>query len=236
MKVLGEVTVPTFTVVRDAVDVFVSMFHFQEGLKEFYGVKDIHDLVNKISNISQEWNLSQRYDGIIGRNQMAWDMGLSPDIYDDEDAMKAEIKRLDDEFELVMITERMEESLVLLRDLLKWSAEDVVHLNLNRRKLEKSPKLTFHERQVLVQWLRADDQIYQYFSRRFDEKISQYNYIHGSMLDLFGYEPMKKELNFLEEANKQLYNRCVLREVGNEKLQGEYKWINDNVMGFIINE
>jgi hypothetical protein len=205
MKILGEETVPTFTIVRNPVDVFVSMFHFQDpAVREFYRVKNIHDMVKKVNSSTFRSSLAtilrQRWLGLIGRNQMAWDMGLSPNIYDDEEAMRDEIERLDGEFDLVMVTERMEESLVLLRHLLHWSTDDVVHLNLNRRKSEKSPKLTSEERQILVKWLAADVQIYQHFSRRFEERISKFNIKYGSIFNMFygdnvTFIPWKKKLN-----------------------------------------
>lgn len=243
MAVLREESVPTFTVVRDPVDVFVSMFHFQDPFRKFYGAKDIHDMVKKVGNASMASALRQRWLGSIGRNQMAWDLGLSPDIYDDPEAVQAEIQRLDGEFDLVMVTDRMEESLVLLKDLLRWSTDDVVHLNLNRRKSEKSPKLTAAQRQVLAKWLAADVQIYQHFSRRFEQKVSRFNALYsGSLFNSpllmlgLGETPMQKELHLLEAANKKLYQRCVVKEVGNEKLRGQYQWVNNNVVGFLINE
>ena len=243
MKILNEITVPTFTIVRDPVDVFVSMFHFQDPFRQFYKVNNIHDMVKKVNISSQvstaSDDLNRRWMDSIGRNQMAFDMGISPDIYDDRDAMRNEIERLDDEFDLVMVTDRMEESLVLLRHLLHWSTDDVVHLNLNRRKSEKSPKLSLDERRILSKWLAADVQIYQHFSRRLKDKISQFNYKYaGSVFNSRGdaVEPMEKELESLKVANKKLYDRCVIQEVGNEKLKGEYQWVNNNVMGFLINE
>jgi hypothetical protein len=47
---------------------------------------------------------------------------------------------------------------------------------------------------------------------------------------------MKREKQLLEEANKQLYDTCVVQELGNEKLKGIFKEYNNNIMGFNVNQ
>jgi hypothetical protein len=180
-------------------------------------------------------------DGMIGRNQMAWDMGLSPEIFDDEIAVAKAIERLDREFDLVMVAHRMEESLVLLKHLLNWPLENVVHLNLNRRKPEKSSVLSIQERKVLSDWLAADVRIFEHFSRRFEERVAELNRKHSTMpaflAGLFKMDSaIERERQLLEEANKKLYGTCVVQELGNEKLSGVFKEYNNNIMGFDVNE
>lgn len=230
-----------FTIVRDPVQVFESMFHFLDPMfGQFYGAKNIHEMI-RIINTSSSTNptLSKRWMGMMGRNQMAWDMGLSPDIFDDEVILKKEIERLDREFDLVMVADRMEESLVLLKNLLNWPMQNVVHLNLNRRKPEKMSLLNADERKVLSDWLAADLQIFEHFSRRFDERVVEFNQKHLTMSTFLGglfwsVNRMKHEKKLLEEANKQLYYACVLQELGNEKLTGVFREFNNNIMGFVI--
>jgi hypothetical protein len=168
-------------------------------------------------------------------------MGLSPEIFDDEIAITEEIERLDREFDLVMVANRMEESMVLLKHLLNWPLENVVHLNLNRRKPEKSSVLSVEEREVLSDWLAADVRIYEHFSRRFEERLAEFNRKHSTMpaflSGLFEMESaMEREKQLLVEANKQLYNTCVIQELGNENLKGVFQDYNNNIMGFDVNE
>jgi hypothetical protein len=47
---------------------------------------------------------------------------------------------------------------------------------------------------------------------------------------------MERERQLLEEANKQLYDTCVIQELGNEKLKGIFKEYNNNIMGFDVNQ
>ncbi|KAK4010378.1 hypothetical protein OUZ56_019524 [Daphnia magna] len=231
--------VPTFTIIREPVEVFESMFHYLDPqLREFYGVQDIHDMVCIIQNTTLSDAVQKRLMGFVGRNQMAWDLGLSPDIFDNETAIKKEIERLDHEFHLVMVANRMEESLILLKQLLNWPLQNVIHLKLNRRKPEKSSRLSAAEKKVLEEWLAADVQIFQYFSHRFDEKIEQFNWKNSRFLAGFSnvHSAMKRQTQLLEAANRKLYHRCVFSEVGNEKLTGKFKDSNNNIIGYIINE
>ncbi len=236
MALLKE-EVPTFTIIRDPVEVFVSMFHFLDKLREFYGTASIHDLVHMIQETPQLPKLRKRLNGFIGRNQMAWDMGLSPDIFDNETAVQKEIERLDREFDLVMISNRMDESLVLLSDLLNWPLERVLHLDLNRRKPDKSAVLTMDERNVLSDWLAADVQIFNHFSRRFDEKVTELNEKKREWgISNFSSPYVVKRMRLLKEGNDHLHKVCVIEEVGNEKLSGKFKETNNNIIGYIINE
>ncbi|KAI9559185.1 hypothetical protein GHT06_015974 [Daphnia sinensis] len=231
--------VPTFTVIREPVEVFESLFHYLDPqLKNFYGVRDIHDMIRAIKNATLSDVVKRRFMRRIGRNQIAWDLGISPDIFDNQTAITEEIERLDHEFHLVMIANRMDESLILLKQLLNWPLQNVVHLDLNRRKREKSSKLRAAEKKVLEKWLAADVQIFQYFSRRFDEKVAEFNWKYSTSPagSSDADSTITRQTRLLEEANRQLYDRCVISEVGNEKLGRKYKTYNDNVMGYSINE
>ena len=68
----------------------------------------------------------QRFAKRIGINQMMFDMGFDPDHFYDEKGIAQYISKLDSIFSLVMMSERMEESLILLKNLLCWDYEDVV--------------------------------------------------------------------------------------------------------------
>ncbi|KAI9559184.1 hypothetical protein GHT06_015973 [Daphnia sinensis] len=218
--------VPTFTIVREPVEAFESLFQYMDPyMKEFYGAKDIHDMVRMLQNASLSHVMQKRFMGYIGRNQIAFDLGLSPDIFDNATAVAKEIERLDREFHLVMISNRMDESVILLRELLNWPLQNVVHLDLNRRKPKMYSRLSAAEKKVLEKWLAADVQIFQYFSRRFDEKVAEYNWKYSTFTTGLSDvdSAIKRETRLLEEANRQLYDRCVISEVGNEKLESKYK-------------
>ena len=131
-----------------------------------------------------------------------------------------------------MIAERMDESLILLADLLCWPIEWIAHLDLNIRKPERKTPLdqllSVKERRALTEFLGLDVAIYQHFYKRFQERLARYN--SGDS------RRMERQLQLLHRANDAVSKRCVLNYVPNEKLQGKFKETNNNIMGYIINQ
>ena len=59
-----------------------------------------------------------------------WDLGLSEASMEDPVALRKVIQYFDEYFDLVLIAERFDESLVLMRDLLCWNLEDITYLKV----------------------------------------------------------------------------------------------------------
>ena len=213
----------TFSTVRDPVDQFSSLYVFY-AMHQVYNtdLKGFVDLLRH--NRSQVESIPRRY-GRLGRNQIAYDWGYSPSEFGaNEQYIMDFIHKIEKQFGLVVIAERMEESLVLLADYLCWPLEYVTHLDLNKRKPERVIKLDDSERETLRKWLNVDNLIYDYFSKRFDEKIK-----------LFDPAYIEQQVKRLRELNEEVQNRCVVAQVGNDKLSGKFKEINDDTLGYMIN-
>lgn len=111
------------TIVRNPVDLFESMFHYYR-LDKFWNMTfDVFDdpdtpLPNKV--------YTNRYVGKIGINQMMFDLGMNYSDFTKPYTVKRYISMLDSIFDLVMVSERMDESLVLLKHLLCWTTDDVI--------------------------------------------------------------------------------------------------------------
>ena len=73
--------------------------------------------------------------GLLGPNQILTDFNVF-DIYNEEE-VTAKIQEVDATFHLVMILERFQESLILMRNILGWSFDDIKNLKLNARKETK---------------------------------------------------------------------------------------------------
>ena len=76
--------------------------------------------------------------GLLGPNQILADFNVF-DIYNEEE-VAAKIQEVDATFHLVMILERFQESLILMRNILGWSFDDIKNLKLNARKETKVVK------------------------------------------------------------------------------------------------
>lgn len=217
----------TFTILRDPVDLFESLYTYYR-MNETYNT-NLKGFIRLLREDGQPNNqsggdiLQLRNRDRFGRNQMAWDLGLSPSMFDDVQAVDQLISRLEEQFDLVLLSDRMDESLILLRHLLCWPIDALTHLDRNVRKRELTVKLDSEERKVLKKWLSVDEKIYSHFARLFDAKVSRYPH-------------MADEVQLLSEANRNLRKRCVMKRVGNEELSGGFHEWHNGTMGYLINE
>lgn len=139
----------------------------------------------------------------LGMNQMAFDLGLEEQTFFNRSAVKDFVRGLDKTFDIVMIAERMLESLVLLRDLLCWNVDDVVVFKHNARSdIHRVP--LGHDQAIKLKKLNAADvYLYKYFSRRLDERITAY-----------GRDKMAFETLRLAIRTQELYECCVQKVSG----------------------
>lgn len=226
MALMGPTTF-TFSVVRNPVDQFESLYNYM-GLGHTYKM-DLKEFVETLrDNQSAIDDKPRGGQGRFGRNQIAFDWGVSPKLFDENSpTIQDQIQQLDDQFNLVLIAERMEESLVLLADRLCWPLEYVTHLDLNVRKPERTVQLDQDERLILGRWLNFDTDIYNHFCRRFDEHVTSYN-ARGQT------DRMEEQVRLLRHYNQQLRERCVIQRVGNEKLRGKFLETHNDTFGYLI--
>lgn len=235
ISLLGKET-PTFTIIRDPVDVFVSLFYYYKGVQQLYNVTDLRQFVKLLRRGEQLNLLNDRWSGQFGRNQMAWDLGIAPKFYDDEEYINAYVEKLSKEFDLVLVASRMDESLVLLRHLLKWPLERLRHLDRNKRKRQRTKELSTDERKTVQEWLAADTKIYNYFLQRFEEQIDRLNQQFSHLVPL-GQTYVQYETALLKKTNENLYGRCVLNESSAKgvKLGAEF-YEYSGAIGYVINQ
>ena len=157
------------SVVRDPVDLFESMYGYMR-MENTYHV-GLRQFVQLVGNESAALLTNRRQSGQFGRNSMAWDWGIQPNLFDNDVILEQRLRSLDAQFQLVLVAERLEESLVLLRHLLCWPVETVTHLVINQRKRDKIVALTAAERQRLRKWLRVDYLLYDHYVQLLDDKV-----------------------------------------------------------------
>lgn len=115
---------------------------------------------NTFSNISTT-EIKQKYRM---EEKKPPDLGLSFDSLDDEGAVDKLIAGIKRDFDLVIITGRMGESLILLQHLFCLPIDNMTSLVINARKTEYKIQLILEERQVLREyWVAADERIYRNF-------------------------------------------------------------------------
>ena len=129
----------------------------------------------------------------LTRNPLLYDLGLSFKYYQNLTAVNEYIQFLDKEFDLVMIMDYFDESLVLMKRLLCWQMEDILYLKLSERQdKEKDTVLTGNVRENLKIWNKADVLLFEYFNRSFWKKIEKEG------------ESFYKELNIFRQKNWEI--------------------------------
>ena len=170
--------ITAFTVIRDPYSLFESYFSYKNVGKEL-GV----DTKGFIQLLRQSDPTNWKNSSVLSYEQIvtalydygsATNFGMPITSLQDDEAIDNHIAKIEKEMGLVMITERMEESLVLFRYLMCWQPEDIVAFDLNVRMSSSVTKLDDDDKMELKKWLKADDKIYNHFHKIFEDKVANY--------------------------------------------------------------
>lgn len=214
------------TIVREPAELFESLFSYYDLAKQYK--VSLEQIAS--GNASLAWirrRLARGPHGKLGLNQMSFDLGLSPSRFEDIKTVRRFVRQLDTVFDLILVAERVRESLVLLKDLLCWTTDDVVTFKHNARAAPFRRRLGSQARARLRELNGADTMLYNYFVERLDERIKA-----------FGGERMEREVRQLDERTQFWYGRCVrdvqpVRRLANGVGATRKKyWTNEKVVGF----
>lgn len=195
-KLLPPVETLYVTILRDPAAMFESMYNFYH-LDLVYESLTLIDILNSSYSNNKEI-LGHRSPIGFGLNQMSFDLGLNESMFDNEEAIEDFIILVRQDFDLVMITEYMEVSLVLLADLMDWPLERVVHLNHMMRQESKVHQLEEADKTLLRDLNLPDHVLYKYFLEELKKKIGGY-----------GIPRMQKQVAKLINLNNEFSFSCV---------------------------
>ena len=156
---------------------------------------------------------------------MAYDLGYDPTIGDEPRLVAAMLKDLEETFDLVMIMELMDESLVMLRRLMCWSTDHVTYLTKNARFKSRHTRLSAKQRAALEEFLSLDVALYRHFRRRLVNQVAAV--------------PLEA---FLAQAEALVARRmfwrqhCVTDTVSGTELGGNQREITDKVQGYRLSD
>jgi len=191
-------------IVRHPVDLFESiMSYYAKDVRAFQRIPGNNTRTKMktfLDNPNKYYGYNMSHYERFGRNAMMYDFGFD-NSEEDESVIQGWINYLEKTFDLVMITDYFDESMVLMKDELCWSTEDISYLKSNSRsKNIESIQSWLGDEYVdkLLQWNKADWMLYQHFNNTFTKK-----------LEIFGEDRMRREVAELQKSNRKLTKDCL---------------------------
>ncbi|KAL9960668.1 hypothetical protein ACROYT_G034154 [Oculina patagonica] len=205
------------TIIRNPVDHFKSAWMFYR-IVEQAGIAHDNDAINTflkspaaLQEIRKKLNksnheLHKQFNHLS--NSHLFDMGFEREHFQNMTFVKSSIDKMDREFDLVMITDYFDESLILLKRLLCWEFEDIVYIKLrvNKRTLEFEEDV----KKNILTWNHADAILFDHFNKTFWRKVRQ----AGSTF----YEDLKT----FRKINQEYQTLCESMEDTKMPLKPEY--------------
>lgn len=204
------------TILRDPTAQYESVFNFMHFANPL-GFKDEDDPLGTFLKFTPPFQdikplMKQTLALHLVRNPMSFDLGLDYRYYQNRTAIERYLDFLDKEFDLVMIMEYFDESMVLLKRLLCWDMKDILYFKLNERQDKQKRKFISQEvRDDIKSWNKADFMLYQYFNRTFWRKVKAQGPSFQKELRIFRHKnnvmtrTCLQKGNFLDEAYTGVY-------------------------------
>jgi len=180
------------TMIRDPADTFESHYLFYDQQK--YTKMNLTMYLKRLDS-DKKYRKSQ--SGAL--NSQLTDLGIKSQDLRDEQKIREKVKGVDDQFDLVMLADQFDESLILLAEKLCWKLEDLITLKLNARSNTIKHPMTDHERSILRKWQTGDNILYQHFVSKFKKQI-----------ETFGLSRMEKDLARLKEIRDKTVEECTI--------------------------
>ncbi|XP_060739543.1 galactosylceramide sulfotransferase isoform X1 [Tachysurus vachellii] len=196
-KVLPADTV-YFTILRDPAELFESSFHYFGRLVPFTWKISRDDKMDEFLSNPELYYDPKGFNSYYLKNLLFFDFGQDNNLSLDDPRVEEGIRAISRRFDLVMLVEHFEESLILLKDALCWDMEDLLFFKLNARKGSTVSKLNHKLRAKALQWNAIDWKLYQHFNATFWKKVEAY-----------GPERMAADVAELRRRNADMTNICI---------------------------
>ncbi|XP_059486500.1 galactose-3-O-sulfotransferase 4-like [Neocloeon triangulifer] len=189
------------TILREPSSLFESLYHYYSLQQVFKNESlDLGTLMKiELEQIIEMFSNAPRLAYRIGVNQMAFDLGFSRSNFNDDEKIAELIEMIEAEFDLILISEFMEASMVLLADLMCWPLEDLTFLTLNARPtgLHHTP-LSADDKVKIRTLNKVDTVIYDHFREKFKTRVVEY-----------GADRMMEDVARLAKMNNDMMHECV---------------------------
>uniref|UniRef100_A0A3P9LSK8 Galactose-3-O-sulfotransferase 2 n=1 Tax=Oryzias latipes TaxID=8090 RepID=A0A3P9LSK8_ORYLA len=235
MEELKKVMPPNtiyITILRYPVQTFESVFsYYTFSIPAFSLAKKAAETMENRSALSvflgtpeSFWDPKSPENG-LGRNPMSFDFGL--DLQHGNMAWSANLTALVETFHLIMIGEHFDESLVLLRALLKLELEELAYVHFNTRSAHSITSLDETTKARIRTWNDLDMKLYDFSLKLFQKKVEEY-----------GAERLNRDVDLLRASSSRIRQKCVAgKNVSPEELEESVRpWQPDSatILGYSV--
>ena len=192
------------TIIREPVAQFESQFGYFEMAKSLH-------LSRARNPIEQFFKYPRAYfhrnvrQWTQNRNGQIYDLGLEHEFHDMESLVLERIQHLDKELDFVLITEFLDESLVVLRKQLCWNFTDIVYISKGIRRQSHRYRVMPSLASKIRHWNHADVLLYEHFNKTLWTKIEEYG------------PDFERDLEYFHELLNRTYDACVDQKRRNNK-------------------
>ena len=165
------------TMLREPSAHFESIFNFFRLGKRF---KEIRMLKTPLASflLKAAFYFEQVKHNLSGalnliKNPSLFELGFDPVYHENSTVVENYIRFLQKEFDLVMLMEYFDESLVLLKRRLCWKMEDILYFKLNERVQKEKQNVPAWAREEIKKWNSGDVLLYDAFNKSLWEKIKE---------------------------------------------------------------
>ncbi|XP_077869913.1 galactose-3-O-sulfotransferase 2-like [Saccoglossus kowalevskii] len=161
------------TVLRHPVNQLVSAFSYFQWSRTIKSKNGSNpDLLSTFMQSPMHFLEDISYGNYQGHNGQLHDLGFRTNSNLTDDLVYKYIEVLDREIDLVLITEYLDESLLILKNQLCWSMDDIVYIS--KGVAQSKLTITQNTRDKILRWNSGDLLLYEHFNRTLWEKIDAY--------------------------------------------------------------
>uniref|UniRef100_H3A8T6 Galactose-3-O-sulfotransferase 4 n=1 Tax=Latimeria chalumnae TaxID=7897 RepID=H3A8T6_LATCH len=184
-----------FSILRNPVTMAESSYTYYKSVVPAF--KKVNSLEEFIADPQKYYSFQERSNH-YAKNLLWFDFGFDNNANFSQHYLMAAIRNIEDNFNLILLSEYFDESMILLKDALCWELDDVMSFKLNFRSNDTVEKLSLQARKKLAAWNYLDWQLYVYFNKTFWQKVEQY-----------GKEKMKQDVQLLQRKRDELMKVCL---------------------------
>ena len=196
------------TLLREPTQHFESVFNFFRLKKHFKQLRYVSSTLEKFLQNATSYLAQPPAEGVTGasflnliKNPLLFELGLDIKYHGNFTAVENYILFLRKEFDLVLLMEYFDESLVLLKRRFCWKIEDILYFKLNERKNIEKQELSSKAKELILKWNSGDVLLYEVFNQTLWKTIKEEGSDFYTDLEVFRKELLSINNACLKEGN-----------------------------------